>query len=405
LEEKGGWYARSLPGKGAIDSMPRVLHVQKVAGIAGSENHLLMLLPCLRERGFEPSMLVLADPEDRPEPFIQQMRSNGVPVDSILMRADVDPLLPAVLARYLRRHSFELIHSHLFHADLYCALAAHLAGRGRLVSSKHGYNPWRAKPQYGMLDRLAALKQRRIIIISHSIGNWLARVEGLPAEKMRTVHYALDAHKFRSFGDAASPCDGLARPIIGVVSRLLAQKGVHVLIQAFADCLAHGPAGSLVIVGDGPARPELEQQARVLGISGKVHFLGYVPHPALSAIIRSFDIFAFPSFGEGFGMVLLEAMAWGKPVVASDVIAIPEIVLDGVTGLLAPPHDPEKLASALVRLIKDENLRLDLGGAGQRRVETRFTVERMVRQTVEVYEEVLNDAATTNPRHANYCPP
>jgi glycosyltransferase involved in cell wall biosynthesis len=373
--------------------MPRVLHVQKVAGIAGSENHLLTLLPCLREHGFEPSMLVLADPEDRPEPFIQRMRAGGVPVDSIPMRADVDPLLPAVLARYLRRHSFELIHSHLFHADLYCALAAHLAGRGRLVSTKHGYNPWRAKPQYGMLDRLATLKQRRIIIISHSIGNWLARVEGLPTQKMRTVYYALDAKKFRTIGDVRSPCDDLPKPVIGAVSRLFAQKGVHVLIQAFAGCLAHGPSGSLVIVGDGPARPELEQQVRALGISDKVHFLGCVPHPALSAIIRSFDIFAFPSFGEGFGMVLLEAMAWGKPVVASDVMAIPEIVLDGVTGLLAPPNDPEKLASALLQLIADAKLRLDLGNAGRRRVETAFTVERMVRQTVEVYEEVLIDAA------------
>jgi glycosyltransferase involved in cell wall biosynthesis len=373
--------------------MRRVLHVQKVAGIAGSENHLLTLLPCLREHGFEPSMLVLADPEDRPESFIQQMRSNGVPVDSIPMRADVDPLLPAVLARYLRRHSFELIHSHLFHADLYCALAAHLAGHRRLISTKHGYNPWRAKPQYGMLDRLAALKQRRIIIISHAIGNWLARVEGLPTKNMQTVHYALDAKKFRTIGDVRSPCDGLCRPVTGTVSRLLVQKGIHVLIQAFADCLAHGPAGSLVVVGDGSARPELEQQARTLGISDKVHFLGHVPHPALSAVIQGFDIFAFPSFGEGFGMVLLEAMAWGKPVVASDVMAIPEIVLDGVTGLLAPPNDPEKLASALLRLIINSNLRLDLGKAGQRRVETQFTVERMVRQTVEVYEEVLNDAA------------
>jgi glycosyltransferase involved in cell wall biosynthesis len=321
------------------------------------------------------------------------------------MRADVDPLLPTVLARYLRRHSFELIHSHLFHADLYCALAAHLAGHGRLISTKHGYNPWRAKPQYGMLDRLAALKQRRIIIISHAIGNWLARVEGIPTTKMQTVHYALDAHKFRTIGGAWSPCDGLSRPVIGAVSRLLAQKGVHVLIQAFADCLSQSSSSSLVIVGDGPARPELEQQARALGISDKVHFLGHVPHPALSAVIRGFDIFAFPSFGEGFGMVLLEAMAWGKPVVASDVMAIPEIVLDGVTGLLAPPNDPETLASALLRLITDAKLRLDLGNEGRRRVETTFTVERMVRQTIEVYEEVLTDAATTNPRHAHYCPP
>jgi glycosyltransferase involved in cell wall biosynthesis len=101
------------------------------------------------------------------------------------------------------------------------------------------------------------------------------------------------------------------------------------------------------------------------------------------------DIFAFPSFGEGFGLALLEAMAWGKPIVASRVMAIPEIVLDGETGFLTPPSDPAGLARALLRLLGDEALRLRMGAAGRRRVEEAFTVERMARETARVYEEAL----------------
>jgi glycosyltransferase involved in cell wall biosynthesis len=281
------------------------------------------------------------------------------------------------------------VHTHLFHADIYGTLAARLAGIRRLVSTKHGFNPWRRQRLYGWLDRLASGWQTRIITISDAIGQWLVQVERLPATKMSTIHYALDVEHFRGDQRMSPALAALSRPLVGTVTRLLHQKGVHILLDAFATCLRHMPQASLVVLGDGPERSALEAQARAHGMVQRVHFLGYMATPDVSAIMRGLDIFALPTFGEGFGLVLLEAMAWGKPVVASQVLAIPEIVLHEETGLLVPPGDAASLAQALLRLMQNPALCHSLGMAGQRRVEQEFTVQRMVQQTVCLYDEIL----------------
>jgi glycosyltransferase involved in cell wall biosynthesis len=380
--------------------MKKVLHIQKVAGIAGSENHLLTLLPGLREiDGYKQTMLVMADPKDHPDPFIERMCSSGVPTDLFTMHGDVDPLLVIQMARYIERQHFDLVHTHLFHADLYGTLSARLAGIHNIVSTKHGFNPWRRKRKYALFDRIAACFQHRIIIISKAVGQWLVQVERLPAEKMRVVHYAIDANHFRrSTGSSDETLANISKPIVGTVTRLIHQKGVHILIQAFAACLERHPEASLVIVGDGPVRSDLEKQASALGIAERVHFLGYVGHPKLSSTIRAFDIFALPTFGEGFGLVLLEAMSWGKAIVASRVMSIPEIVVHGATGLLVSPGDPNALAQALLELMQDQRLCRQFGTAGRQRVEQEFTVRDMIQGTIRVYEEILGptDTVTAN---------
>ena len=366
-----------------------VLHIQKVSGIAGSENHLLTLLPSLATYGYDSIMLVLASAADQVQPFMAHMGARGVQTDCLCISSDIDPCLVARLARYLRQHHLDIVHTHLFHADIYGTLVARLTGIRRLVSTKHGFNPWRRQRLYGWLDRLAAGWQTQIITISDAVGQWLVQVERLPATKMSTIHYALDAEHFRGDQRISPVLAALSRPLIGTVARLLHQKGVHILLDAFATCLRHMPQASLVVLGDGPERAALEAQVCAYGMTQRVHFLGYMATPDVSAIMRGIDIFAFPTFGEGFGLVLLEAMAWGKPVIASQVMAIPEIVLHEETGLLVPPGDTTSLAQALLRLMQDPPLCHRLGMAGQRRVERTFTVERMVQQTVCVYDQLL----------------
>lgn len=373
-----------------LSYMRNILHIQKVAGIAGSENHLLTLLPELKKHGYEPTMLVLADSEDRPEPFIEQMRDRGVPTDLISMGADMDPFLVLRLVCYLKKHPFELIHTHLFHADIYGTIAARLAGFRQIISTKHGFNPWRNQALYAFLDRMAAKYQQQLIAISKAIGEWLVEVERLPAHKMQLVHYAIDMDKFRPSTPATQELLNIPKPIIGTVTRLLHQKGVHVLLDAFAKCLETYPKASLVIVGDGPVRRQLEEQSRTLSIAAQTHFLGHVAHPTLGDILEAFDIFAFPTFGEGFGLVLLEAMTSGKPVVASKVMAIPEIVIDGETGLLVPPDNADALGQALLKLMSDPSKCQQFGTAGRHRVEAEFTVDRMVQKTIGIYERVVS---------------
>jgi len=363
----------------------KILHIQKVAGIAGSENHLLTLLPALQEKGFELTVLVLAGPGDHPAPFIASMKSRGIDCEMISMRGNLDPVLPLRLLKFMRGNPSPLIHTHLIHADLYGTLAARLAGVPVVVSTKHGYNPWRAKWFYAYLDRLASLFQNRIITISDALASWLVEVEGLRREKLSTIHYALDVDSFSSSTTADPPLK-VSPPVIGTIGRLIHQKGVHVLLQAFAMCAKRHPTISLLVVGDGPERSNLENLTEQLGLVDRVHFLGY--RSDVPGILSYVDIFALPSFGEGFGLVLLEAMASSKPVVATDVMSIPEIVQEGKTGLLVPAQDVSALAQALETLIGNPELRDRFGKAGFQRVKEKFAVERMVRKTIKVYQEV-----------------
>jgi glycosyltransferase involved in cell wall biosynthesis len=368
----------------------RVLHIQKVGGIAGSENHLLTLLPGLRRVGYEPTMLVL-DGEGRAEAFTREMRARGVPTRLVGIRAHVDPALPLVLARHVRPRDYDIVHTHLIHADLYGALAARVVGHGRLVSTRHCCDPWRRNAGYAILDRASGRLQRRIIAISRGLQEQLCAGKGLPAAKVRVVHYGLDADEFRRQAATTSGLEALPRPVVGTVSRLIPEKGVHLLLEAFDACAREfgADAGSLVVVGDGPARAALEADARRRPVAGRVHFTGHLPRSGVSAAIRAFDVFVFPTFfPEGFGLVLLEAMAWGKPIVASRAISVPEILAHDRTGLVVPPEDAGALRDALLRLRREPGLGERLGAAGRLEVEQRFGAERMIEETARVYDEL-----------------
>lgn len=143
----------------------------------------------------------------------------------------------------------------------------------------------------------------------------------------------------------------------------------------------------LVMVGDGPLRPTLEARARDLGLNGAVRFLGAVPRAA--SFLPHFDVFVLSSVWEGMSNSLLEAMAAGRPVVATRVGGNPEVVVDGETGLLVPPRDPRALADAVLRLLGDPALAGRLGEAARRRVESQFTLEQMVSRMQELYDQLL----------------
>jgi glycosyltransferase involved in cell wall biosynthesis len=245
------------------------------------------------------------------------------------------------------------------------------------------------------VNRIAASQQKQIITVSKAIGEWLVKTENLPAEKMRVISNSIEIEDIQPITKNPKELVNIPKPIIGTVSRLLHQKGLHVLLDAFAKCLEKHPQASLVIVGDGLYRHQLEEQARMLGIAENTHFLGYLQQPRLSAVVSEFNIFAFPTFGEGFGLVLLEAMAVSKPVVASNVMAIPEIVIDGQTGLLVPPDNADALAQGLLKLIENPSLCQQFGSAGRQRLEQEFTVDIMVQKTIAVYDEVLGISRVT----------
>lgn len=224
-----------------------------------------------------------------------------------------------------------------------------------------------------------------IVTPSKSSAEDLHRRCRVPLGRIRIVPLAVDPSQYSSTSERDS--SKLIRILF--VGPHEPRKGLANLIEAMARLRRADANAALTTVGRGPMMKELKELAVRLGISDSVDFMGYV-HPdsgQLPLIYREADIFAFPSSLEGFGLVLLEAMASGLPIVASDASAIPEVV--GDSGILVPPGDVDALANALESLISNPSLRKELGERGRRRVESRYSWQRVLPQVVEVYEEAI----------------
>lgn len=370
----------------------RVVHLSKVKGIAGSERHLLTLLPGLAGRGVDVSMWVLAEPDGSADSFCEAMQARGMPVETFPIRGHLDLSLPGRLAAALRAARPDIVHTHLVHADLYGLPAAGRADVPHAISSRHNDNPFRRRAGLKALNRRVMRRADRVIAISGALAGFVREVEGIEAGKVVTVRYGLEppAQDLESGRQAARAAWGIedAAPVVGFFGRLIEQKGVDTLLEAWAQVSRQYPAARLVIVGDGKERPALEARAAALGLSG-VRFAGWAPDAA--CLMPGCDIIAMPSRWEGFGLVALEAMAAARPLVTSRVSALPEIVVDLKTGLLVPPDDPPALAEAISGLLADPAWAGAMGQAGRARLAEAFSPERMIAETLAVYEDVMRD--------------
>lgn len=370
--------------------LDRVIHLSKMTGAAGSEGHLLTLLPGLRARGVDARLWILVEPDKPVDEIVHRAESLDVPVERVIIRRDFDPGLWRGLARRFRAARPEIVHTHLLHADLYGIPAARRAGVPCIVTSRHNDDRFRRWPPMRWLNRWLWRQVSGGIAISDAIRGFSIEVEGAPADRVRTVRYGLDPASVQVPPDARARLRqelGLppGAPLIGSVCRLIEQKGLDHALDAFALVAAEFPAAHYVIAGDGPLRGALATQAARLGLAAHMHFLGW--RDDAPAIFAALDVLLAPSLWEGFGLVFLEAMACGVPVISTRVSAIPEVIADGETGWLVPPGDPAALAGALRAALSDPDERRRRGEAGRARLESQFTVDAMVGRTLALYQE------------------
>lgn len=297
---------------------------------------------------------------------------------------DVDPRLALQTARAARRLGPDLVHTHLVHGDVYGAIAAQASGAA-LVSSKHNDDPFRTG-LFRHLDRLLAVRADRLIAISHALGRFEVERCGLPARKLRVVHYGMDTTP-RAWAGGPSPAVPQGARLLLALGRLTGQKGHDVLVRALPGVLDAHPDAVVAIVGDGPLKARLRALADELGVGGAVLLPGRTGD--VVGWLERAELLVHPSRWEGFGLVLLEAMLAGLPVVASRVSAIPELVAHGETGLLVEPDSPESLAAALIALLADWSRREGMSRAARVRARAEFSVDLMVKRTREVYREAL----------------
>lgn len=365
-------------------SRPALVHAAKVAGISGSEAHLLSLLPALRERGWDVRFLMLHEEEPGAWEFASRLEEAGIPVRGIRIERDVDPLAFWRLHRAIAHERPTILHTHLVHADIYGLVAGAAARVPILISTKHGFNEFRERPSFALADRSVARLARAHIAISAGLARYLAETEGFDRRAFEIVHYGIEP------GPEPRPYAGGA-PVVLCIGRLIPVKGHIVLLRALARALQEVPELELRIAGRGPLEPVLRVLAHELGIAGSVRFLGQVT-PIQPALEDALGV-VVPSLGEGFGMVALEAMERARPVVAAAIGGLSELVLDGETGYLVEPAEAQELAAAIVRLVRDPRRAEAMGAAGRERALASFRQVRCTERTEELYRRELARAS------------
>jgi glycosyltransferase involved in cell wall biosynthesis len=375
--------------------MTRVLHIIKATRYSGAERHVMILLPALRQRGIDARLLLLTEPDKPMDDIAAAADAAQVPLRRLTIRRGLDVSIVPRLAAEIRTQQPDLVHTHLIHADVFGLLAARQAGVKHVVTTRHNDDNFRRR---WPLRLLHAWMWRRVsagVVISQALADFVRTVEFAPPERVTLIHYGL-AHSSPS-----ALTIELARrqlrldlgnlpyetQLIGIVSRLIEQKGIPYALEAFQHIAEDFPKAHLVIAGDGDQRPALEAQARAMLLGDRIHFLGWRSDP--QAVMQGLDVLLMPSLWEGFGLTLLEAMSARLPVVASHVSAIPEIVVHGETGFLVAPRDSEAIAYALRILLADPLLCKHLGLNGEDRLVTHFSAERMADQTAALYARLL----------------
>jgi glycosyltransferase involved in cell wall biosynthesis len=298
------------------------------------------------------------------------------------------------IARYVRRHRIALLHTSDRPRD---AAAVVLLGRltrtTSIIQSHVGYADWMSPLLKWALRRadnriaISSFVARTLIDNGHDADHTYIVLNGIEPDRWTPRAGRGDTRAMLSI-----PHDA---PVILTVCRLFPSKGPGELIRALALVREQHPDVRLLIVGreEVPGyAAELERLAHDLGLSGQVALLGHCPDVA--PLMAACDVFAMPSIGEPFGLVYLEAMAMALPVVALDSGGAPEVIVHGTTGLLSPEDDVESLAHNLATLLSDPERRTQMGRAGRRRVESRFTSKRMAASMAATYRQILGDAAT-----------
>ena len=360
----------------------RVLHVDSAREWRGSQSQVLLAAQGMAARGH--SVTVACRTGGGLE---ARARAVGLAVHPLAFGGDLAPGAILGLARVLRSDAPQIVHAHDPHATSAALLATRLVRGPAVVASRRVSLHLRGMAS---LRKYAACD--KVIAVSHAVARVLLE-DGLPPNRLLIIYDGVpDRRPPRDALDALGELGISARsPVIGNVAALTEHKDHATLLAAMPRVLEAVPAARLVIVGAGKLRAQLEAEARRQGLGERCLFTGF--RADIDRLIPAFSLLCLTSSTEGLGTSLLDAMCFGRPVVATATGGIPEAVEHGKTGLLVPVGNPATLAAALVDLLLGADRRERLGRAGRRRFEREFTSERMIDETLHLYEGLRASSA------------
>jgi L-malate glycosyltransferase len=357
------------------------LHIDSARTWRGGQNQVLLTVMGMRALGHR-SMLVA-----HPAGELRQRAQEGLDLIPLAPTTEMDLSAAWRLSRIVKQLKPDVIHAHDPHAVAMAAL-------GLSMSTQLAKPPLLASRRVDFHmkgNALSRWKYRQVdcFVCASDAIRAMVVADGVPASHAVTIHEGIDVAR----AAAAPPADLHAElwlphhaPIVGNVAALVPHKGQRHLIEAAAIVVRRIPDARFVIAGEGELRPQLERQIKEHRLEKHVFLVGF--RPDVLSVHKAFDVFVMSSLTEGLGTSLLDAMACGKPIVATTAGGMPEVVADRETGVLVPPRDDEALAAAIIQLLDDEGRRRAMGAAGERRVRERFSTERMVQDTLKLYERV-----------------
>ena len=388
-----------------------VAHVVLNLKVGGLERVVVNLVRGLRQTRYRSIVCILEEAGE----FATEVESLGAQIQLFGKKPGIDWRCIWKLAQFLRREHVDIVHTHNMAPHFHGLAAAILAGVPVRTHTKHGRdNPTNQRSV--RLNHFLSRFTHMIVPVSDNAAEVVRQIEKVSSRKVQRIWNGVDTGLYKPEVRAASnetPSPATQKsevrsPVIGTVARLSSEKDQKTMLQAFKLVLdqwgqtADSPLSSdvqpltsdplphprLVIVGDGPCLAELRNEAKRLDITGQVDFLG--ARSDIPELLNSFTIFTLSSITEGISMTILEAMACGLPVVATDAGGNREIVQPPQCGLIVPAYDPQALAAAYLELIRDPAQRAQMGVTGRHRVIEYFSLQSMVEQYAKLYAELLS---------------
>jgi glycosyltransferase involved in cell wall biosynthesis len=362
----------------------RVLQVMATGTNGGAQEHVYSLATRLNPECYEVKVVSLSHGSS-----VRRLQKAGIDV-AVIDEPD-DRQAVRALAESVASFAPEIVHNHMYRAEVVGTRAALLLGekgckRPAIISTIHS-SRIRCVEDRQTIRQLTPLMDR-LIVVSKAIEQKV-RDEGRMGAPVSLIYNGVDLQRYNHQQPCCTLHDEYSipedAPIVGVVARLEAEKGHRTLVDAWPDVLAAVPNAWLLIVGEGSERDSLEAEAASLGVSDRVVFTGR--REDVPAVTAALDVAVLPSYREAQGLSVLEAMALSRPVVASNVGGIPEMIEDGVTGLLVPPNDCDALAAAIIRLLQDHPYADMIARRGHDLVHDRFCIELMVNSIESIYDK------------------
>ena len=383
----------------------RVLRVIARLNMGGPALHVAYLTAGLATRGYETTLVAgsLARGEDSMAFVADELGVEVVRIDEL--HREISPardIVAAVrLARLIRKIRPHILHTHTAKAGAVGRFAALLAGDARppvVVHTYHGhvlrgyFDPVRARA-FRQLERTLARSTTALVAVSPQVRDDLVELDVAPATRFAVVRLGIELDQRVASGSNGR---GETRRVLGIgerpftvgwIGRMTGIKRTDDVLLAFKSLRERGIDARLCLVGDGPDRDQVERRAHELGVMRDTLFLGY--QEQVASFFAAFDVFILPSANEGTPVTAIEALAAGKPVVATRVGGIPDVVRDGEDGFLVAPGDVEALADRLAELATDDKLRERMGEAARARVRERYSVQRLVDDVDRLYRSLL----------------